>query len=104
MTDHEHRYGLTKLLEVFFVRELAKKINESSKAKIIVNCMTPGACYSDFDRESTGLKKKLMAVAKFLIARSTEAGSRTEVAAVAAGEESHGQYMENCVVARHVEI
>ncbi len=104
ITGHKHRYGVTKLLEVFFVRELAKKIDESRKPKVIVNCMTPGACNSDFDRESTGLKRLLMKVAAFLIARTTEAGSRTEVAGITAGEESHGQYMENCVVARYVEI
>lgn len=93
------RYAVSKLLEVFFVRELAKKINESKKPKIIVNCMTPGACKSDFDRESTGLKALVMEVLKFLIARTTEAGSRALFAGAAAGEESHGQYMANCVVA-----
>ncbi|CZR63677.1 related to light induced alcohol dehydrogenase Bli-4 [Phialocephala subalpina] len=92
------RYAVSKLLEVFFVRELAKKINESKKPKVIVNCMTPGACKSDFDRESTGLKAVVMGVLKFLIARTTEAGSRTLLAGATAGEESHGQYMTNCVV------
>ncbi|KAF8854286.1 NAD(P)-binding protein [Acephala macrosclerotiorum] len=94
------RYAVSKLLEVFFVRELAKKINESKKPKVIVNCMTPGACKSDFHRESTGLKALAMEVMKFLIARTTEAGSRTLFAGAAAGEESHGQFMANCVVAK----
>ncbi len=89
-------------MEIFFVRELAKRINDSKKSKIIVNCMTPGACISDFDRESTGLKALLKALAGSIIARSTEAGSRTLVAGAAAGEESHGKYMADFAVRRYV--
>lgn len=37
-------------------------------------------------------------VMKFFLARSTEVGSRTLVTAAAAGPESHGGYMTDCVV------
>lgn len=37
-------------------------------------------------------------VGKRLVGRSTEMGSRTLVAAATAGEESHGQYMTDCLV------
>jgi len=36
-----------------------------------------------------------------LVARTTEAGSRTLVAGLAAGEESHGKYMADCRVAEY---
>ena len=81
------------------VRELAGLITESSKPKIILNCITPGACYSDFAREASRIKALLFEIPKFLLARSTEVGSRTLVAGAEAGEESHGQYMADSKVA-----
>jgi retinol dehydrogenase 12 len=36
---------------------------------------------------------------KIVLARTTEVGSRTLVAGAAAGEESHGMYMQDCEVA-----
>lgn len=82
------------------MRELAKRMDAGKKAKIIVNCITPGACKSDFDRESTGVQAVIMGVLKFLIARTTEVGSRTLVAGVTAGEESHGQFMADAEIAK----
>lgn len=88
------RYGVTKLLEVLAVRELASIITLSEKPRVIVNCLTPGACHSDFGRErSSWIKVAVFEVAKFLLARTTEVGSRTLVAGAEAGEESHGEYM-----------
>lgn len=69
------RYAVTKLIEVFFVRELAARIESSQKSNIIVNCLTPGACRSDFDRESTDLSRMVHQVLARLIGRSTEVGS-----------------------------
>jgi retinol dehydrogenase-12 len=37
-----------------------------------------------------------------IIARTTEVGSRTLVAGVAGGEESHGAYMADCQIAEYV--
>ncbi len=96
------RYAVSKLLEVFTVRELGKLIEKSSKPRVIINCLTPGACYSDFARETKGFQVVVVEILKFLIARSTEAGSRTLVAAAAAGEETQGQYMADCHVSRFV--
>jgi retinol dehydrogenase-12 len=64
--------------------------------------MTPGACQSDFDRESTGVGRIMSNLMSAIIARTTEAGSRTLVAAIAAGEESQGAYMADCRVTEYV--
>ncbi|MCJ1231920.1 hypothetical protein MMC12_008599 [Toensbergia leucococca] len=96
--DMPDRYSLSKLLQIFSVRELAHLISESSRPKVIVNCMTPGACHSDVLRESTGIEAAMMTVASFFLARSTEVGSRTLVAGIEGGEETHGQYMADCHV------
>ncbi|KAL8734848.1 MAG: hypothetical protein Q9166_001200 [cf. Caloplaca sp. 2 TL-2023] len=80
-------------MEVLIVKELAARIDQSTKPKVIVNCLTPGACRSDFGRDMTGLDFLMMNVGMFFVARTTEVGSRTLVTAAAAGEESHGKYM-----------
>ncbi|KAL8693145.1 MAG: hypothetical protein Q9218_001965 [Villophora microphyllina] len=101
-TNLRKRYAVTKLMEIFIVRELAKRINGSTKPKVIVNCLTPGACHSDFAREMSGIGKYAFQAAAFVIARSTEVGSRTLVAAAGAGEESHGEYMADSAVSNSV--
>jgi hypothetical protein len=49
--------------------------------------MTLGACPSSFDRESTGIRRIISNIILAIITRTTEAGSRTIVAGVAAGED-----------------
>ncbi|KAG4433204.1 hypothetical protein IFR05_011312 [Cadophora sp. M221] len=96
------RYAVTKLIEVLGVRELASLVSRESRSSsptVIINCMTPGACKSDFHREISGIGIIIQSILDALIARTTEAGSRTLVAGVAAGEESHGAYMADCKVA-----
>ncbi|MCJ1481674.1 hypothetical protein MMC06_001833 [Schaereria dolodes] len=94
------RYPVSKMMEVFIVRELGELISASSKPKVVINCLTPGFCHSDLGRNMEGPKKLLFTTMKTLLARSTEAGSRTLVAAVASGDETHGQYMADCKVKR----
>lgn len=87
------------------MRELASRSTrgpESTTPTVIINCMTPGACKSDFDRESTGVGRTISHIMAAIIARTTEAGSRTLVAGIAAGEESHGSYMADCRVTEYV--
>ena len=84
---------------------MASRVNhetDSISPNIIINCMTPGACKSDFDRESTGVGRIISNIMAALIGRTTEAGSRTLVAGVAAGAESHGSYIADCKVVQYV--
>lgn len=101
------RYAVSKLLQVFGVRELASQLAQEPESKpkskspsVIINCMTPGACKSDFDRESTGFARIMGNLMAAMLARTAEVGSRTLVAGLAAGEESHGSYMADCRVAK----
>jgi retinol dehydrogenase 12 len=98
------RYNVSKLLEVFFTRELASRSPPPSssttskgaaKGGVIINFLNPGLCHSELTRNG-GWGMWLM---KALLARTTEAGSRTLVHAAVAGEESHGQYLSDCRVA-----
>ena len=54
-------------------------------------------------REWTGMKQAVFRVARTIVARKTEVGARTLIAAAEAGEESHGQYMDDCRIARSVQ-
>jgi len=94
--DMANRYPVSKLLEVFYVRELAEKITESTKPAVTLNMLTPGLCHSELARDAGwGL-----AIMKFFLARTTEVGSRTLVAAAAAGHDTHGQYMESSKISK----
>ena len=87
------------------MRELASLLSHESKStspSVIINCMTPGACKSDFDRESTGFARVMGNFMAAMLARTTEEGSRTLVAGLAAGEESQGGYMADCKIHPYV--
>lgn len=94
------RYPTTKLLEVFMIRALASRMNSGrhSDEPVILNCVNPGLCHSNLAREMKGLQAVIFQLVKFLLARTTEVGSRTLVSSAAAGKESHGRYMSNCMV------
>lgn len=85
------RYQTSKLLEVLAVRELAPRFAE---AGVILNMVNPSFCHSELLRE---VDKWYVALFKWFLARSTEEGGRTLVAAAATGTESHGAYMNNGV-------
>lgn len=93
------RYPVSKLLEVLFVRALAERMDSGPHAKeVVLNCLNPGLCHSGLTRNMSGVIGIVMTIMKLLIARTTEMGSRTLVAAAVAGPESMGQYMSDCKV------
>lgn len=86
------RYFISKLLEVLGVREMAARTGTSYP--VTINTVNPGFCRSELGREA-GWNLYLWGL---LLARSTEVGSRTIVAAAEAGTGSHGKYMSESVV------
>ncbi|KAA8643721.1 hypothetical protein EYZ11_012555 [Aspergillus tanneri] len=91
-TSMWERYPTSKLMEVLAIRELVSRVRDDA---VIINMVNPGLCHSQLTRNASWS----MAVMKFFLARTTEVGSRTLVAGVAAGSESHGEYMSNGEVA-----
>jgi NAD(P)-dependent dehydrogenase (short-subunit alcohol dehydrogenase family) len=85
------RYPTSKLLEVLVVRALAPKLEGSG---VVLNMLNPGLCRSQLGREG----HILLSILTPLLARTTEVGSRTLVAAAQMGEESHGKYMTDGTV------
>jgi NAD(P)-dependent dehydrogenase (short-subunit alcohol dehydrogenase family) len=85
------RYPTSKLLEVLVIRQIAPELEGSG---VILNMLNPGLCHSELARDA-GL---VLAFVKFLLARTTEVGSRTLVAVALAGSESHGKYMNDAQI------
>ena len=93
------RYNLSKLLEMYAVQEIAEQITASSKkGKVVVNHSNPGWVVTEVMREWTGLKLFIFKVFRTILARSTEVGSRTTVNAAEGGEETHGQFLDDCTI------
>jgi len=78
-----NRYDLTKLLNVFFVRELTKKLPANSP--VIVTAVNPGYCKSQLGRNQPFVIRVVAAIGAALLARTTEQGSRQLVWAAVGG-------------------
>jgi len=90
------RYGVSKLLEVLLVRKLGSVTHPVGKPlKVIINTLNPGMCDTGITHELEGFRYVFWQILLKVFARTPEVGSRTLMAAVEAGEESHGQYMDN---------
>lgn len=99
------RYGVSKLLEVLLVRKLGSvthPVAVGKPLKVIINTLNPGMCDTGIAHELEGFRDVFWRILLKIFARTPEVGSRTLMAAVVAGEESHGQYMDNGEVHRYV--
>lgn len=96
------RYASTKLFLMYCGREMAKLVPESpaggAEPAVVVNMVHPGFCHSDLTRNA-GIGYPIFA---FFLAKSGEKGSRTLVDGAIKSVESHGQYLNCCVVTRYV--
>ncbi|KAJ7694875.1 hypothetical protein B0H17DRAFT_1131807 [Mycena rosella] len=94
----EQRYFVSKLLGLFFARELARHINPDTGP--IVVSVTPGLCSSDLDIESTTspIMRNIGCVVMPFITRTPEMGSRAIIHAAVNTEiqVQHGKYLANC--------
>lgn len=92
------RYNTSKLLVILLARELAKSMDQNGNNNVVVNTLNPGFCRSSLFRSVPFPVNWIIKLAGLLMGRTCEMGSRTLVAAAAAGPESHGRYMNSCVV------
>jgi NAD(P)-dependent dehydrogenase (short-subunit alcohol dehydrogenase family) len=90
----DDRYPVSKLMEIFIVREMAAQ-RPSESYPVTINTVNPGLCASELNREGILMVRIMMA----LLARTIEAGSRTLVAGACGGPDTHGEYMDMCKVA-----
>jgi NAD(P)-dependent dehydrogenase (short-subunit alcohol dehydrogenase family) len=93
------RYGVTKLLVVLITRELAVRMGSPDSRGVIVNCANPGFCHSELARDVPKWTRPMFWLMHKLLARTAEVGSRAHVIAGDGRIATHGQYMDNGVVA-----
>lgn len=90
------QYTATKLLQLMFMKELARTADESGKGHIIINSLNPGLCKTSLFRPYPFPFDWLLWALQAVFARDPEMGSRTIVTAALAGEETHGNWMTDC--------
>ncbi|KAJ5212179.1 uncharacterized protein N7498_003825, partial [Penicillium cinerascens] len=95
--DMAMRYPLSKLLVLFAARAFADKLEKGKEPLVVINTPNPSWCKSQLMRE---LNSAALRFSERMLARSTEEGSRALVHAILSGEESSGQYLDNCQVKR----
>ena len=91
-----HRYNVSKMIELLCFRELANDVTKSSKQRIIVSLINPGFIKTDIMRDTSGLYKLYIKVMQKTLSRPTEVGGRILVSAAEGGDETHGQYLDDC--------
>lgn len=86
-------------MEMYAAQEIAERMTASSKpGKVIVNHVNPGWVVTEVMREWSGLKMVIFMIFRAFLARSTEVGARTLINAAEGGEDTHGQYMDDCQI------
>ncbi len=93
-----HRqYSRSKLLLMYVTKELAALATApAGEVQVIVTSCCPGFCTSELGRQfDSSFEKVGMWLVHSLLARTTEAGSRTLVSATVLGPEAQGTYWKN---------
>ncbi|KAL2834063.1 hypothetical protein BJY01DRAFT_224622 [Aspergillus pseudoustus] len=97
------RYPVSKLLQILLARAMANRlVDMAGKPVIIVNSFTPGYTHSGLMNNTHGVTAWAGPLLAKAVARKTEVGARTLVAAVSMGEESHGKYMNDSEIDDYV--
>jgi len=91
-------YGTTKLCNILFTRELARRLAGSG---VTANCLHPGFVATRFGDNAGGALRTGLAVAKRLFALSAEEGAKTMVYLATAAEVAgrSGGYYDRCALA-----
>lgn len=90
--DTWDRYSVTKLLNVFWMEELAGKINSD---EVVLNFLNPGLVDTGLHRDSG----KVVRIMDWLLAWTPQEGGRLLIdAAVVKGKESHGKYLSEAKI------
>ncbi|KAI9711794.1 MAG: hypothetical protein M1820_001939 [Bogoriella megaspora] len=93
----DSRYALTKLVEELAVRQFAA-LCPVQKTGVVVNMVAPGLCSTGLGRDVRTFTKIMHEGVRAMMARTAEAGSRTILHGLVAGEESHGRLLSGCKI------
>jgi retinol dehydrogenase-12 len=97
----QSRYKVSKLIELFCVRELANQLGKSTKeGRIIMSVINPGFVATNLMREKGFVYNLWFQPSKKIMSRTAEEGGRTLVHAAEGGEETNGHYLDDCKIGR----
>jgi retinol dehydrogenase-12 len=95
------RYNVSKMIQLLLMRELAAEITKSNKpGTIITSIINPGFVDTSIMRHAGRVFALFVSGLKKLMSRTAEEGGRTLVWAAYGGEETHGKYLDDCVVGK----
>lgn len=92
----EKFYPFSKLLLYFSIQQLATSTSPVDEFGFIICYVNPGLCYTNLNRNANPLLKLQISIARTIMGRTAEMGSRTLIHGVAAGKECHGKYLSGC--------
>ncbi|KAK3290437.1 uncharacterized protein B0H64DRAFT_427703 [Chaetomium fimeti] len=95
------RYYVSKLIQLLVVREFAEELTRSAKpGKIITSVVNPGFVATRIMRHEGPMFQIFQKGLLKMLSRTPEVGSLTLVHGAAGGEETHGQYLDDCKVGK----
>lgn len=95
--DMDQRYALTKLVEMYVVREFAAAF-PVERTGVVVNMVAPGLCSTGLGHDARTWTRIWVAAVRILLARTAEQGSRTILHGIVAGNTSHGKLLSGCQI------
>ncbi|TDZ37484.1 Short chain dehydrogenase atnD [Colletotrichum spinosum] len=99
-SDMNRRYSVTKLVQIFAVRQLAS-LAPYSETGVVINYLNPGLCNTGLARYGRIWLRIQVYLLNVLMGRTPEMGSRTILHSMVAGPESHGEYVSDCEIKDH---
>ncbi|KAK4454110.1 NAD(P)-binding protein [Podospora aff. communis PSN243] len=93
----DFRHGLTKLVEMYAVREFTERF-AVEETGVVVNMVCPGLCATGLARDANMLTRAVHGGLRASLARTAEEGSRAVLNAIFTEEETHGKHLAGCAV------
>ena len=94
-----HRYYVSKLIQLLVAREFAAELSESTKpGRVVTSVVNPGFVATQIMRQGGPLYQIYIKCVQALLSRTAEEGGRCLVHGAQGGEETHGQYLDDCEV------
>jgi retinol dehydrogenase-12 len=96
-----NRYEVSKLIQLFCTRELASQLDKSGKSgRIVTSTINPGFVNTAIMRDAKWPYTWWLTFLKMTLSRTPEVGGRTLIYAGEGGDETHGQYLDDCKVGK----
>jgi NAD(P)-dependent dehydrogenase (short-subunit alcohol dehydrogenase family) len=93
----DFRYGLSKLVEMYAVREFTESF-PVERTGVVVNMGCPGLCATGLARDAKTLTRAVQGGLRAALARTAEEGSRAILNAIFTEEKTHGKHLSGCAV------